>query len=545
MNKNILWVALAAFACSCADTKTTETQPAAPFIWENASIYFLLTDRFYNGDTTNDYSFGRKQDGAPLRSFMGGDIRGVIQKLDEGYFTDLGITAIWMTPVFEQVKGAVDEGHGKNYAFHGYWIRDWTTLDPNFGTMAALEELVKKARNQGIKIVFDVVLNHTGPVTELDSQWPDEWVRTSPRCVYQDYQSAVSCTLVDNLPDVKTESNEPVELPDFLVEKWKSEGRMDQELAELDAFFAKTGYPRAPKYYIMKWLLDYVADLGIDGFRVDTAKHVEEGIWGELAKWAKAALAEWKSTHPAEKKDDLEFYMVGEVYGYYFNNVNYTYDGGQQVNYYDYGFDGLINFAFRYDVDKKPEEVFSFYSNQLNGPLKGFTTLNYIASHDDGGILDRERLRIDEFGTKLLLAPGQAQIYYGDELGRKLTDSLATGDATLRTLMPWAQLKTDTKMQATLAHWQKLGQFRKAHLAIGAGVHQLISESPYVFQRSFAAAGYSDAVVVALEPTLEVPVGAVFAEGERITDFYSGEVASVIAGKLTFEKDSDLRLLSR
>ena len=71
----------------------------------------------------------------------------------------------------------------------------------------------------------------------------------------------ITCTLVENLPDVKTESNETVALPPFLVEKWKKEGRYEQEIAELDAFFTKTGYPRAPKYYIMKWLSDYIIGL--------------------------------------------------------------------------------------------------------------------------------------------------------------------------------------------------------------------------------------------------------------------------------------------
>ncbi len=543
--KNVFAVFLTALIlASCQKPEVAET-PVAPFMWENATIYFLLTDRFMNGDTTNDFSFGRKQDGAPLRSFEGGDMRGLIKKLDEGYFTALGVNAIWMTPVFEQVKGYVDEGYGKNYGFHGYWMRDWTALDPNFGTEQDLAELIAKAHKQGIRMVFDVVMNHTGPVTELDSQWPDEWVRTGPRCVYQDYASTVTCTLVENLPDIKTESDEPVELPEFLIEKWRAEGRLDRELKELDAFFAKTGYPRASRYYIMKWLLDYVEAYGIDGFRVDTAKHTEEGIWAELYKWASEALKEWKANHPAEKPDDLDFYMVGEVYGYSIYNVNYTYDGGQEVNYYNHGFASLINFAFKGDVAKEPEELFSFYSGQLNGPLKGYTTLNYIASHDDGSVLDRERLRIKEFGTKLLLAPGGAQIYYGDELGRQLLDDQAEGDATLRTFMPWEKLEVDTTMQATLKHFQKLGQFRRNHPSIGAGVHQMLSMEPYVFQRTFVKEGYTDAVVITLDNVEEVAVGDVFKEGEQVTDFYSGESSEVKNGKVKFANASEIRLISR
>ena len=105
-----------------------------PFFWESANLYFLLTDRFNNGDTLNDINFGRIEKAAKLRSFEGGDIKGIIQKIDEGYFTNLGINAIWMTPIVEQIHGSTDEGTGKTYGFHGYWAKDWTTLDPNFGT---------------------------------------------------------------------------------------------------------------------------------------------------------------------------------------------------------------------------------------------------------------------------------------------------------------------------------------------------------------------------------------------------------------------------
>ena len=85
---------------------------------------------------------------------------------------------------------------------------------------------------------------------------------------------------VDNLPDIFTESDETVELPDPLLAKWKTEGRLSNELDELQLFFDRTGYPRAPRFYIIKWLTDYVNDLGIDGFRVDTVKHADENAWG-------------------------------------------------------------------------------------------------------------------------------------------------------------------------------------------------------------------------------------------------------------------------
>ena len=153
----------------CTTTQSVsekKTRKKVPFVWEAASVYFLMTDRFNNGDKSNDVNFNRTKTTGKLRGFEGGDIKGITKKIDEGYFDKLGINAIWFTPIVEQIHDAVDEGTGLSYAFHGYWARDWTALDPNFGTKADLANLVKKAHAHGIRIVLDGVINHTGPVTE-------------------------------------------------------------------------------------------------------------------------------------------------------------------------------------------------------------------------------------------------------------------------------------------------------------------------------------------------------------------------------------------
>ena len=107
---------------SCSSTKEIKNTPTkTPFVWEGANVYFLMTDRFLNGNPNNDNIIKRDKPTAKLRGFEGGDIRGVIQKLEEGYFSDLGINVIWMTPVVEQIHGSVDEGTGNTYGFHGYW----------------------------------------------------------------------------------------------------------------------------------------------------------------------------------------------------------------------------------------------------------------------------------------------------------------------------------------------------------------------------------------------------------------------------------------
>ncbi|NOR27084.1 MAG: alpha-amylase, partial [Lutibacter sp.] len=156
--KKYLFVLLSILAIGCGEKKNeavniSSSDVKTPFVWENANIYFLLTDRFNNADSSNDITFERTKETAVLRGFEGGDIKGITQKIEEGYFNKLGINAIWFTPVVEQVHGAVDEGTGATYGYHGYWAKDWTALDPNFGTMDDLKTLVETAHKNGIRIV--------------------------------------------------------------------------------------------------------------------------------------------------------------------------------------------------------------------------------------------------------------------------------------------------------------------------------------------------------------------------------------------------------
>ena len=534
---------------SCKEAEKIE-KAQAPFTWDGANIYFMLTDRFNNGDTSNDINFGREKETAVLRDFMGGDLKGVTQKIKEGYFTDLGINAIWMTPIVEQIKGLVDEGTGGTYGFHGYWTKDWTSLDPNFGTKEDLKELVETAHANGIRILLDAVINHTGPVTEIDTVWPEEWVRTEPKCEFQSYESTVVCTLVKNLPDIKTESDAAVSLPPQLVSKWKEEGRYDKEVAELNTFFKRTNYPRAPRFYIMKWLTDYITDYGIDGYRVDTVKHTEEYVWQEFRKECDYSFKEWKQANPEAALDENSFYLVGEVYNY---NISHgrAYDfGDKKVDYFDKAFDALINFELKYNAAEQDyETMFSRYSTMLNND-KGIGTLNYLTSHDDGQPFDKDRTKPFESATKLLLSPGASQVYYGDESARDLTIQGANGDATLRSFMNWEDINLDAKTKAVLLHWQKLGKFRASHPAVGAGVHQMISKEPYVFTRSYTTDDYEDSVIIGLDLSKgekEINFGDLigFENGRRLRDTYSGQEVKIIDGKVTLNTPYDIVLLER
>lgn len=523
-----------------------EEKSVSHFTWEGANIYFLLTDRFNNGDTSNDVNFNRTKETAVLRGFEGGDIKGVTQKIEEGYFTDLGVNAIWMTPIVEQIHAGVDEGTGFTYGYHGYWTKDWTAMDPNFGTRDDLQALVSAAHNKGIRILLDAVINHHGPATEEDGVWPKDWVRTSPTCDFKTYETTTACTLVANLPDVLTESNAEVALPPQLVEKWKAEGRFEEEVAELDAFFERTGHPRAPRFYIMKWLADYITDFGIDGYRVDTVKHTEAYVWEEFREVCDASFAQWKSEHPNKVLDDTPFYLVGEIY-FYSIHAGQEYDfGDRKVDYFGKSFDAMINFDLRSSKDKSYEELFSAYSEILNNELDGFGTLNYVSSHDDGEPYDKAREKTYESAIRLLLAPGAAQIYYGDEVGRSLIIEGTNGDATLRSTMDWETIANDEASKELLTHWQKLGKFRNNHMAVGAGVHQMLSETPYVFYREYSEGDYEDKVVVALnisEENKAIPVGDVFENGSKLRDAYSGKEVVVKDGVVTLQSPYDLVLL--
>jgi alpha-amylase len=542
-----------ALAGAIANPAAAQLVRKQPFSWDNATVYFLLTDRFNNANPANDHAYGRRDDAATLRGFMGGDLAGVTAKIREGYFRDLGVDAIWITPPVEQIHGGTDEGTGKSYGFHGYWARDFTAVDANLGTEAEVRELVDTAHANGIRVLLDVVMNHTGPVTKEDPVWPREWVRTGPNCTYKDAATTIDCTLVTNLPDFRTDSNAAVALPPALAAKWKAEGRYEREVKELDAFFKRTGYPRAPRYYLMKWHADWVRKYGFDGFRADTVKHVEPGVWKELKKVASAAYEDWKRANPAKRLGDDKFYMTAELYNYSIaHGRRFELGAGTVVDYFANGFDSMINFSMKADAQKDLETLFSGYSDALNGPLSGYSVLNYMSSHDDSAPFDALRTRPFDTASRLLLAPGAAQIYYGDETARLLKVDGAEGDANLRSFMNWDDLAKDAqrggyRVGDVRAHWAKLGMFRQAHIAVGAGVHQMIQSAPYVFKRTYDKGGVRDQVVVALGlPTdrpASIPVRGVFNDGQTVRDAYSGTSAVVKGGMVQFPTASAVALI--
>lgn len=537
----LLLTALLAAACSTPAPKATPVAAEAPAVTtvetpattpgafaDNPIVYFVVTDRFENGNSGNDNSYGRKRGASPredVGTFHGGDLKGLTNKLEQGWFKELGVNALWITAPYEQIHGWVVGGNKefKHYAYHGYYALDYTVLDRNMGTPEELREMVDTAHAQGIRVLFDVVMNHPGYLDyhsfidynnfAFADWWGRDWVRAGLPGYIDGGRDDLTSQLA-YLPDFRTESIEAVKLPKFLRNK------PDTKAVELP--------DTTVRGYLVKWLTDWVRVYGIDGFRADTVKHVEPAAWAELKAEASNALSEWKARNPGKKIDDAPFWMVGEYWGH----------GPERGKLHDAGFDAMINFDFqeRGGQYAHPEKLFAEYARLQAG--KPAQMLNYISSHDTE-LFDRTRLI--EAGAALLLAPGAAQIYYGDETAQP-AGPVPNSDPqqATRSDMNWASPDA-----AVLAHWRKLGSFRARHVALVRGEHRKLGDAPYTFARTDRASG--DAVVVAMGTAgaAGIPVGNVFPEGLAVQDACSGATGTVRNGSVVLQGTGRYVLLKR
>jgi alpha-amylase len=508
---------------------------ATQFTWKGATVYFALTDRFNNGTTTNDGSYGRKKDGAKeIGTWHGGDFKGLTDKLQ--YLADLGVTALWISPIVEQVHGWVGGGSGsyQHYGYHGYWALDYTRLDKNWGTEDELRALIEGAHAKGIRVLVDVVINHPGYATgadlvsylpevfndgtgaafnafdhtksskgwdgwndlvnydnngaKWDNWWPHTWIRAGFGSPFIPGGSDELTKSLTFLPDFITEASTPAGFPPLLTRK--------TDTAALPLASSAT-----VREYLVKWQSDWVRRFGIDGFRCDTAMNVELAAWKALKDASVTALRDWKTANPTKKLDDLDFWTTGEAFGK---------APAKDAYYTSGGFDSMINFAYQSSVRDvylaggtlaanagQLESTWSGFAAQVSADPT-FDFLSYLSSHDTllfYSAIGYDAAKQKQAGSALLLAPGGVQIFYGDESGRKLSDT--GGDATqaVRSDMNWA-----TSDAGILSHWQKLGTFRKRHAAIGAGAHKKLSSpaGTYAFARTLQQGSATDTVVVVL-----------------------------------------------
>ena len=476
-----------------------KTEKPAELNWKNANIYFVMVDRFNNADPTNDNSYGRQKDGKDeVGTFHGGDLKGVIEKLD--YIQSLGTDAIWLSPIVEQMHGFVGGGESGSfpfYGYHGYWTRDFTKIDNNFGKDEDLKKLVEEAHKRGIKILLDAVINHSGYSSLADLQfdnidvvnpptdWPEKWANWKPQSgqnwhsfhSHIDYQSnewrhwwggdwvrsglpgypapgAGDITMsLAGLPDFITESEKHVTPPAWLL------NNPDTRVQHHDNYRVSD--------YLIEWQTDWVKRFGIDGYRVDTVKHVEGEVWKRLKTEATKSLELWRK---ANNQSGQPFFMMGEVWGH----------TAYRSPYFDDGFDALINFDMQKKMDKgaacfsQMADTYQSYANTIQTE-HDFNPVSYMSSHDTELFFSRYKSMDMQraAANALLLSPGAVQVYYGDEVARNIGPYADDFHQGTRSDMIW---KLDDQRKTLLKHWQTVGQFRKAHPAIGAGEHKELKQ---------------------------------------------------------------------
>ncbi|GAB7183522.1 pullulanase-type alpha-1,6-glucosidase [Kitasatospora sp. Ki12] len=408
-------------------------------------FYFVLPDRFADGDTANDtggITGGRLDNGfdpADKGFYHGGDLAGLIRKLD--YIQDLGTTAIWMAPIFKN-KPVQGSGADASAGYHGYWITDFTQVDPHFGTNDQLKELIAKAHARGIKVFFDVITNHTADVIDAAEQqhgyrsagaYPTLDADGNPvdETAVADAGAPWPRTTKDSFPytpvfrnpgdaTAKTPSwlNDPSLYHNRGDSTFVGESATEGDFSGLDDL--DTQNPRVVKGF-EKVYQQWVKDAGVDGFRIDTVKHVNMAFWQQ---WA-PALKDF-----AAKQGNKKFFMFGEVYSgdpaitspyvtkgklqatldFPFQGAarSYVSQGGSAKNLADvYGQD------YRYTgADTDAYELPTFLGNHDMGRFGSFLLADNPGA-DEATLLKKDRLASElQFLTR-----GQPVVYYGDEQG--------------------------------------------------------------------------------------------------------------------------------
>ncbi|HEY0470971.1 MAG TPA: alpha-amylase family glycosyl hydrolase, partial [Kribbella sp.] len=404
-------------------------------------FYFLMADRFANGDKSNDAGgltgdrLSTGLDPTDKGFYHGGDLAGVMQKLD--YIKSLGTTSIWLTPSF---KNRPVQGTGANVSagYHGYWITDFTQIDPHLGTNADMQKLIDLAHRKGMKVFFDIITNHTADVIAYKSgQYGYISKATSPYKdaqgnVFDDKQYAAGNTFppldrntsFPNVPVFKTPADATAKVPAWLNDPTLYHNRGDStfagESAEYGDFVGLDDlFTEQPK--VRDGMIDVYktwAGLGIDGFRIDTVKHVNLEFW---QKFSPAILA------AAKAKGKKDFFMFGEVFDADPKFMStYTTKGALQATL-DFGFQQN---AVAYAQGKPSTQLRDFYANDdyyTDADSNAYQLPTFLGNHDMGrvgtflkqaGANGSELLQRDKLAHSLMfLTRGQPVIYYGDEQG--------------------------------------------------------------------------------------------------------------------------------
>lgn len=450
------------------------------FDWDEAVVYFMMTDRFFDGNESNNTASGADTYGDNPGLYHGGDFAGVTTKLD--YLQNLGVNTIWITPIVENIKGVAvtDEGSKDvpyNAAYHGYWASDFTKLNPTLGTTEEFETMISEAHKRGMRIMVDIVVNHAGYGTEST-------------------------------------------FADMLRDKSVSEGDIKSWQSGLPDFATENADVRAK---LVEWQTAWMKDYGVDYFRVDTVKHVDSTTWAAL----KNSTTE---VNPA-------FKMIGEYYGAGYASNGSTLGSGQMDADLDFDFNDQAT-SFVSGNISSVEKFLSARNSALNNT---YMTGQFLSSHDEEGfkaaLMNGKKYTEDEAtsaalvaATLQLTAKGIPVIYYGEEVGLS-----GLNNYPYQTNRYDMDFSLATEDNVTYQHYKNLLSIRNAYTDVFTrGSRNVVASSDEegydVVSRSYGGTTlYVGMNIKDAAKEVKVPVNA--NAGDTVKNLYDGKTYTVSSDK--------------
>jgi glycosidase len=426
--------------------------------WQQQSIYQIITDRFFDGDSSNNNADGNFEPSGRT-SVHGGDFKGIEEKLD--YIQALGATAIWISPVVLNDRGA----------FHGYAGMDFYKVDPHWGTMADLKHLVEAAHARGILVIDDIVVNHGGNlVISGDHGYPN--------FKSDGYTLKFRDPLKQYPPPFDLNATNPSLTNLFhdhgLIQNYNDSTQVELgELSGLDDFRTESPYVREQ----MKKVYEYwIEQVGFDGFRIDTVKHVEMSFWQEWCPAVRAFAAHHGKTN---------FFMFGEALdgsdakcGSYTGNMG----GGpfKLDSVLDYTLYFKINSLFA-SASASTKSIADHYGALAANydPAAQNQLVTFLDNHDQARFLSQKSATIDRLKVAVVFlytARGIPCLYYGTEQAFNGAKDPWDREDMFAGQFEWGPSRGDNfNMTHPLFQWvAKLNNLRRLYPALGTGEQSIL-----------------------------------------------------------------------